>query len=93
MLGVFVKPLLASVGVEVIELSLIFTGSARLFGRSRRNWQTAHRVLHRFGHDRRLGTTATTLGFLVKVTLRIFVKLLITAIAAKIISLPFINAG
>ena len=93
MFGVFVKPLLASVGVEVIELSLIFTGSARLFGRSRRHRQAAHRVLRRFGHNRRLGTPALTLGFLVKKTLRIFVKLLIAVIAAKIISFPIIIAG
>jgi hypothetical protein len=92
-LGVFVKPLLAAIGVKVIELSLVFAGSARLFGRSRRNWQAAHRVYHRFGHLRRLGTAAPSLGFLVQVTLRVFVKLLIAAIAAKIISFPFINAG
>jgi hypothetical protein len=92
-LGIFVKPLLASVGVKVIELSLVFAGSASLFGRSCSNGQAAHRVFHRFGHDRRRGTAAPPLGFPVEVTLRIFVKLPIAAIAAKIIGFPLIIAG
>src|SRR3989339_1622328 len=93
MLGVFVKPLLASVGVEVIELSLIFTGSARLFGRSRSHRQAAHRVWGGFGHGRRLGTAAPALGCLVEVRRRILVKLLVAVIAAKIICFPFVVAG
>jgi hypothetical protein len=93
MFGVFVKPLLAAVGVKIIEPSLVFAGSACLLGRSRRHWQAAYRVLRGFGHDRRLGTAGPALGFRLQVTLRILVKLLIAAKAAKIISFSFINAG
>ena len=93
MLGVLVKSFLAAIGVEIINLALVFAGPARLFGLSRRHWQTARRVLGHLGFDRDLDPAASALGFLVKVTIRIFVKLLIAVIAIKIISFSLINAG
>ncbi len=97
MLGVFVKPFFAAISVKIIDLSLVFAGPARLFGRSRCNWQAARRVYCHAGREVSLVGTGSALNRpcrrFGKETLRIFVELLIAGERAEVIGFPFIVAG
>lgn len=96
-LGVFVKPLLASIGVKIIGFALILAGSASLSSRLLSHRQAACRVLGHFWCGRGLGGAYLRLVSRARVwfgrkALRPLVKLLLARIRAEIIGLVFISA-